>query len=249
MGPSYKIPIDMEFIPNEQLRFLVQIQEKDSRILEIAEKQKVLPDIIASLRVTLEREEVNLSEVVTDHDNASKERRDLEGRLKDAEEKVRKLKGRIPEIKTNKEYQALLKEIELAGQEKSDIEENILILMEKIDVLNAVRTDKERIVAEEEEKFKEEKEKIEKEFQQLSERLKEIESQKSVIVSQIDSKVISEYNRLISARRGLAVVLVKNEFCQGCHMRIPPQISTEIRKNDNIIHCLSCQRVLYWKPD
>ena len=153
----------MEFIPNEQLRFLVQIQEKDSRISEIAEKQKVLPDII----VTLEREEVNLSEAVTDHDNASKERRDLEGRLKDAEEKVRKLKGRIPEIKTNKEYQALLKEIELAGQEKSDIEEKILILMEKIDVLTAVRTAKERIVAEEERKFKEEKEKIEKEFQQL----------------------------------------------------------------------------------
>ncbi|MBI5097468.1 MAG: hypothetical protein HZB32_07560, partial [Nitrospirae bacterium] len=145
----------MEFIPNEQLRFLVQIQEKDSRILEIAEKQKILPDIIASLRVILEREEVNLSEAVTDHDNASKERRDLEGRLKDAEEKVRKLKGRISEIKTNKEYQALLKEIELAGQEKSDIEEKILILMEKIDVLNAVRTDKERIVAEEERKFKE----------------------------------------------------------------------------------------------
>src|SRR3990170_4034937 len=110
------------------------------------------------------------------------------------------------------------------------------------EILKAARTEKERIVAEEERKFKGEKEKIEKEFQQLSERLKEIESQKSVIVSQIDSKVISEYNRLISARRGLAVVLVKNEFCQGCHIRIPPQIFTEIRKNDKIIHCLSCQR-------
>ncbi|MBI5096302.1 MAG: hypothetical protein HZB32_01405 [Nitrospirae bacterium] len=122
-------------------------------------------------------------------------------------------------------------------------------MLEKIDILKAVRTEKERIVAEEEKKFKGEKEKIEKESQQLSERLEEIESQKSVIVSQVDSKVISEYNRLISARRGLAVVLVKNEFCQGCHIRIPPQIFTEIRKNDKIIHCLSCQRVLYWKPD
>src|SRR3989337_2802812 len=133
----------MEFIPNEQLRFIVQIQEKDSRILEITEKQKVLPEIIASLRANLEREEVNLAGAVTDHDNASKERRDLEGRLRDAEEKVRKLKGRIPEIKTNKEYQALLKEIELAGKETSDFEETILILMAKMDVLKTVRTEKE----------------------------------------------------------------------------------------------------------
>ncbi len=239
----------MEFIPNEQLKLLIQIQEKDSQIIEIVEKQKSLPDILASLRVNLDRDQGSLAAANTDYDNGTKERRSLEGLLKDTEDKIRKLKGRIPEIKTNKEYQALLKEIAVAEQEKSDIEEKIIILLEKLDNLKAIRTDKERIVADEEKKFQQEKGKIEKDFQQLSESLTELESQKSMIGSQIDPKLMAEYTRLIATRRGLAVVLVKNEHCHGCHIRIPPQIFTEIRKNDKIICCLSCQRVLYWKPD
>ena len=238
----------MEFIPNEQLRLLIQIQEKDSQIIEIVEKQKNLPDLLTSLRSNLDREHGSLAEATNAYDNATKERRSLESLLKDTEEKIRKLKGRIPEIKTNKEYQALLKEIAVVEQEKSDIEEKIIILLEKGDSLKIIRQDKERLVQEEEKVFKDKKEKIENEFQVQSERVKELESQKARILSQIDPKLIREYNRLITTRKGLAIVLVENEYCLGCHMRIPPQIYSEIRMNNKIIHCLSCQRVLYWKP-
>lgn len=239
----------MEFIHNEQLRLLVQFQQKDSLISEILEKQKKLPDLIASLKANLERVQNSLVEANQDYDNANKERRGLEGLLQGAEDKIRKLKGRIPEIKTNKEYQALLKEIALAEQEKSDIEEKIIILLEKIDSLKAIRKDKEQRVKEDEKIFQEEKERIDVEINHLSERLKELESQKNTIGSQIEPKLLTEYNRLISSRKGLAVVSVQNEFCRGCHIRIPPQIFTEIRKNDSIIYCLSCQRILYWNPE
>ncbi|MBI5199284.1 MAG: hypothetical protein HZA09_04625 [Nitrospirae bacterium] len=239
----------MEFIPDEQLKLLIQIQETDSQIIEIVEKQKGLPDILASLRASLDKAQSGLAEAIQDCDNDTKERRRLEGLLQDVEDKIKKLKGRIPEIKTNKEYQALLKEIAAVEQEKSDIEEKIIILLEKIDSLKSIRIDKEHAVKEEEKSFLEEKGKIEVDFNQLSERLKVLESQKAAIGSQIDPKLLSEYNRLISSRKGLAVVSVQNEHCRGCHIRIPPQIFTEIRKNDRIIHCLSCQRVLYWKPE
>ncbi len=239
----------MEFIHNEQLRLLVQFQQKDSLISETIEKQKKLPDLIASLKANLERAQNSLAETNQDYDNTNKERRGLEGLLQEAEDKIRKLKGRIPEIKTNKEYQALLKEITLAEQEKSDIEEKIIMLFEKIDSLKAIRKDTEQRVKEDEKIFLVEKERIEIEINHLSERLKELESQKNTIGSQIEPKLLTEYNRLISSRKGLAVVSVQNEFCRGCHIRIPPQIFTEIRKNDSIIYCLSCQRILYWNPE
>lgn len=238
----------MDFIPNEQLRLLVQIQEADSQIIEITEKQKRLPDIIASLQINLDKAQSGLAEAVQHLEDANKERRTLEGQLKDSEEKIRKLKGRVPEIKTNKEYQALLKEIELAEREKSDIEEKILILLEEIDSLKVARTEREQVVRGEERKFLDEKEKIEKDFNHLSERLKELEFRKNGVSSQIDPRLLSEYNRLLSSRKGLAVVSVQNEHCRGCHIRIPPQIFTEIRKNDKIISCLNCQRILYWAP-
>ena len=78
--------------------------------------------------------------------------------------------------------------------------------------------------------------------------LMELEFQKAGIVSQLDSKLLSEYNRLLADKRGLAVVTVTDEHCHGCHMRIPPQIFAEIKKNDKISYCLNCKRILYWKP-
>ncbi|MBI5199558.1 MAG: hypothetical protein HZA09_06050 [Nitrospirae bacterium] len=238
----------MDFIVNVQLKFLVQLQEKDSQISEIIEKQKNLPNIIASLKVNLDKAQKDFAEEAQDYDNSAKERRSLEGLLQDAESKVKKLKERIPEIKTNKEYQALLKEVSAAEQEKSDIEEKILILLEKMDDLKDRRAEKGKIVKEEETSFTKEKEKIEKDFNQLSEILRELESQKTHLLPQMDSKLLAEYNRLISRRKGVAVVRVQNEHCLGCHMRLPPQVFTEIKKNEKIIYCLNCKRILYWKP-
>ena len=132
--------------------------------------------------------------------------------------------------------------------EKSDIEEKILILFEKLDELKAKRSEKENVVKVEEKVFNSEKEIIEKDYDQLAEVLKELESQKAAIVSQVDTKLLSEYNRLLTDKKGLAVVTVKNEHCVGCNMRIPPQVFAEIKKNEKISYCLNCKRILYWKP-
>ena len=238
----------MDFIQYDQLRILVQLQDKDFRIAEIVEKQKNLPSIIASVRGKLDKAQQELSEASDSFDSATKERKALESSLKDAETKVTKLKEKIPEIKTNKEYHALLKEIDTAVHEKSDIEEKILILFEKLDELKAKRSEKENVFKEEEKVFNREKEIIEKDSNQLSEVLKELESQKAAIVSQVDTKLLSEYNRLLTDKKGLAVVTVKNEHCLGCNMRIPPQVFAEIKKNEKISYCLNCKRILYWKP-
>ena len=238
----------MDFIQYDQLRILVQLQDKDFRIAEIVEKQKNLPSIIASVRGKLDKAQQELSEASDRFDSATKERKALESSLKDAETKVTKLKEKIPEIKTNKEYHALLKEIDTAVLEKSDIEEKILILFEKLDELKAKRSEKENVFKEEEKVFNREKEIIEKDSNQLSEVLKELESQKAAIVSQVDTKLLSEYNRLLTDKKGLAVVTVKNEHCVGCNMRIPPQVFAEIKKNEKISYCLNCKRILYWKP-
>src|SRR3989304_7966246 len=118
----------IDLIQYDHPRILGQLQDKDFRIAEIVEKQKNLPSIIASVRAILDKAQQELSEASDSFDSATKERKTLESSLKDAETKVTKLKEKIPEIKTNKEYHALLKEIESAGQEKTGIEEKKLIL-------------------------------------------------------------------------------------------------------------------------
>jgi predicted nucleic acid-binding Zn-ribbon protein len=238
----------MDFIQNDQLLILVQIQEKDVRIAEIVEKQKNLPEVIKSLRASLDKSQQDLAEATRVYDVAIKAHKTFESSLKDTEARITKLKEKIPEIKTNKEYHALLKEITTIEQEKSDLEEKILILLEKLDELKVKRTEKEQVLKEDEKSFMKEKEIVEKDYNQLAEMLKELESHKSDIVVQMDSKLLAEYNRLMTAKKGLAVVSVQGEHCLGCHMRIPPQVFSEIKKNEKIIYCLNCKRILYWKP-
>ncbi len=238
----------MDFIQFDQLKILVQLQEKDIRIAEIVAKQKNLPELIASIRVGLDKAQQDLSESTLNFDSATKERKSLESSLKDAETKVTKLKERIPEIKTNKEYHALLKEISSAEKEKSDLEEKILILLVKMDELKAKRSENDQVVKEEEKKFTNEKETIEKDFNKLAGMLQELESEKAGIIPEMDSKLLAEYKRLLDAKKGLAIVSVQDEHCLGCHMRIPPQVFAEIKKNEKIIYCMNCKRILYWKP-
>lgn len=238
----------MEYIYNGQLKLLIEIQEKDSRILEIAAKQKSLPDLLSSLKVSLDKVQSEYASASEESDNANKERRTFEGELKGIEDKIKKLKERIPEIKKNTEYQALLKEINTFEKEKSDIEEKILILLEKLDTLKEVKTRAEHVVKEEEIKFSAQKKKVEEENNLLTEKLKVIEAEKGAITAQIDAKLLAEYSRLIVTKRGQAVVSIQDEHCMGCHIRIPPQIFSQIRKNDKILSCLSCQRILYWTP-
>lgn len=238
----------MENVLNEHLDILVQIQELDTQILTILEQEKRLPHIIASLQSSVEDARKELAEATSSYEEINRKRRDLEGQLQDVEDKIRKLKGRIPEIKTNKEYQALLKEISLAEQEKSDKEEAILLLLEDMDVLKAVQKEKEKELEKEEKIFKEEKKRVEREFKDLSEKLRHLEGQKKELRRKVENKLLADYDSLFDSKRGLAVVPVQNEYCLGCHIRIPPQVYAEIRKNEKIIYCQNCQRILYWKP-
>ena len=232
---------------NASLKLLVELQDKDSRITLVEDKKKSLPLLIASLHAPLKSAQDSLAEVSSKLEKTETDRRSLERDLKDTEEKIRKLKGRTSEIKTNKEYQALLKEIEQGEAEKSAVEEKVLLLLEEIDQfrngLSSIKID----VQEKEKSFQAEKEKVEKEFQEMERQGEILKKEKESILPNIDPHFLSEYQRLLATKRGPVVVPLQENHCSGCHMNIPPQLFTEIKKNDKILNCLSCQRILYWK--
>ena len=166
----------------------------------------------------------------------------------DSEEtKIQRLRERTLEIKTNKEYQAHLKEIETAEAKKREVEEEILLLMEEVERAKE-KVEKVKLkLFEEEKRFQMEKEKLEGESNKLSAELLQWEERKKEVVKGIKKELLNNYKQVFAARKGLAVVPAKNGKCLGCHMNIPPQVFAEVRKNDKIIYCSHCQRFLYWK--
>jgi predicted nucleic acid-binding Zn-ribbon protein len=231
----------------ERLSLLIQLQEIDTKIRSLAERKNQLPEILASLERRRAASKEELDKTKEALQTAQKSRRDRDKDLEVGVQKVEKLKARTSEIKTNKEYQALLKEIEAAEQENKAIEDEILVLMEQIDVAAASITAAEKKARDDEETIVAEQKEHEAAFVKLEEELKESERQRQETAARIDPMVLAQYQKLLASKAGIAIAEARGESCSGCYMSIPPQVFVNVKKNSSIITCPHCGRILYYK--
>ena len=233
----------------EQLDMLWELQKIDLELKRIKEARDRYPKEMKKLdekqniereRMQKEKEKVELLE---------KERRQKEGRLNAEQEKIKRAEGRMFEVKTNKEYQALLSEIEAIKEATSQEEEEVLQIMDEIDELKKKLSKREREVAITLEKIEGEKKVIQERIAQGDLALKRQTERREALSKQLDSSLYKLYNTLKEKRQDVGVVNVKNETCQGCFVNIPPQMYIEVQRNSDLIRCPNCNRILYWDGD
>ncbi len=232
---------------DEQLSILIQLQEIDAAIRTRTEEKNRLPELIQSLERRRSENKDELDKVREALQTAQKNKRDRDSDLETGSQKVEKLKTRTSDIKTNKEYQALLKEIEAAERENTAVEDDILLLMEKIDAAAAQIAEAEKRANEEERTIAVEREQYEEKIRKIDEDLGGQEKSRKALASRIEPSVLNRYQKLIVTKSGTAVVEVRGESCSGCYMSIPPQVFVNVKKNDSIITCPNCHRILYYK--
>ncbi len=231
----------------EQLSLLIQLQEIDTKIRSLAERKNRLPELLASLERRRAASTEELDKAKEALEAAQKNKRDRDKDLEAGAQKVEKLKARTSEIKTNKEYQAMLKEIETAEQENKTIEDEILVLMEKIDAAAAAITAAEKKDLEEAAAIAAEQKEHEEAVVQIEGELKAAEQQQKEMASRIEPPVLAQYRRLLATKAGSAIAEARGESCSGCYMSIPPQVFVNVKKNESIITCPHCGRILYYK--
>ena len=231
----------------EKLSLLIQLQEIDGTIRSRREEKKKLPELLAALERTSEEHKAELGRVREVLETAQKDKRDRDRDLEEGTGKVEKLKARTPDIKTNKEYTALLKEIETAEQENKAIEDDILKLMEKIDAAaGEIRTAESRS-SQETAAIEAERKQIEESMARLDGALAADEQVRADIAARVDTALLSQYQQRYTSLNGKVVVEARGESCSGCFMSIPPQIFVNVKKNTEIITCPNCHRILYFK--
>ena len=231
---------------NEQLRLLIRLQDLDTRIDLLHGKRERMPQTIEEARIPIEKAKADYEKSKTLYESLSRERRDKETELTTWEQKLDKLNHRTSEIKTNKEYQAHLAEIETAKREKSNLEEALLVLMDQLDLIKKDADVKNRVVAEEEGRFEREKQRLEAEMVTAEEELNQLEQESKSVSVKIEDRLLKEYHQLRATRKGLGVVPIKEGTCLGCRLALPPQLFADVRKNEKIITCSHCFRILYW---
>ncbi len=232
----------------EELRLLWRIQELEFSIKEAEEETSRYPRERKNLEEELLKMDQRLKEAQKELEDLEKRRRRLEQELEDLRIKVKKSKIRLLEVKTNKEYEAVLNEIEWGQNAISSLEEEILGILEEID---KKKVEFERLKEEtnlEKGKINELISRLENRQKELKEKVSEWQKEKGELVKSVPEELLELYKNL-KHKRGFAIARVKDEICQGCFLHIPPQLYNEILKNERIYTCPNCKRILYYEKE
>jgi|WetSurMetagenome_2_1015567.scaffolds.fasta_scaffold97746_3 uncharacterized protein len=171
-------------------------------------------------------------------------RRAVEKDLAMIQARLSKFKGQLMDVKTNKEYTAMLKEIEVAQHEVRQLEDKILERMLEADDLNAGQKAAETRLAADKATIAAERKQIEEETARLQRDLDEATGRRGALAAEVAPALMGTYE-LVRAKRGTAVVEVRAGYCSACHVRLRPQMANELRSNQRIFQCESCQRILF----
>jgi hypothetical protein len=233
----------------DQLRLLWELQKIDLELKAIREEKERYPKEIKKLDEKQKIEKERIQKEREKVESLEKTRRQKEGHLNVEQEKIKRAEGRMSEVKTNKEYQALLNEIDAMKGANSRIEEEILQVMDEIDEVKKDLSKREKEMGSILEKLEEERKKLQEKMAHGEEAWKERVERRDLLSKQIESKLVKLYHTLKEKRQGVGVVSVKNETCQGCFVNVPPQLFIEVQKNNALVRCPHCNRILFWEGD
>jgi len=233
---------------NQDLKKLIRLQTIDLAIQELRARIDKFPGISKALDEQLKAAQAGLEHAKEKAKDNQSNRKKLESEISSIESKISKYRDQMMAVKTNEEYRALQHEIEHAQNGIRKIEDEILnLMMEAESSQGDVKTAETRL--------KEDQLKVDRDRKQLTEVNKQDLSaleaylkERKEIEPLISSDLLPHYERVRKHRGGIAVGPARNEVCEICQVRIRPQVFQEIRRNDQIIACDACQRILYY-PD
>lgn len=233
---------------NPDLQHLIQLQELDLGAERQRRRIADIPAQIAALDARLAERTAAVDAVRTRIAASQSARRDIERDLAAVQTRLSRFKNQLMEVKTNREYQAMQKEMSVAEQEISDQETRLLERMEEADVLAAELRAVEAALQSEREAVERARKELEAERRQAEQDLERTSGDRAQLAARISADAIGVFDRIARARKGVAMAEAREGLCTVCHVRLRPQVFNEARRNEAIIQCDSCSRILYFVP-
>jgi hypothetical protein len=233
----------------KELEVLLRLQEIDYDLMELERSKDYLPDMINNLKREIENTSNALKGSEERLTQQILQRKKLELDLEQINAELEKLQKQMRDIKTNREYDALVTEISSRKLKISNTEEELLMTLTEIDELqDKIKEYKEKL-AEVEKSNQVQLNSLQKELDSIGTKIKQKEDERKNISVRMNKYILSTYERVKKVKGGLAVVPVRKRACSGCYKSLPPQRIQEIKKGDNLITCDSCGRILIWMDE
>lgn len=239
----------MSNISKTDIDALVQLQEAETQIVKIKAVLQEIEKVKVKLGSQLKQFSTALAGKQEQLASVSKAGRDLEREIGVIDERIIKSNETLRMVKSNKEYQVLLREVDDNKKRKDGLETELLKCFDEKEQLEAqvneyeaeYRQLKERITAEQDE--------IDKKSSDDRKRLDEFMLQQDDVGKYLTPFLKNQFTKISKMNQGLAVINVKNEICMGCFMNIPPQLYIEVQRADSLILCPQCSRILFYMEE
>lgn len=229
----------------ESLRRLIKLQEIDTQLMDIEEQKGDLPAAVERLTRDVDQLLDNLTTRGERSEEIEKESRLLQGQLESTREQLKKYQEQLLLVSTNRQYDALMAEIDNAKNILDEGEYHLLELSEEsqrlVDEVKADEMDVER----KREELGIQQESLKKMIAATEAEKKSLQNERKKLVASIESQYLRAYERIRAARDGIAVAELSRGSCGVCYNRVPPQQQVEIRAMDKIITCESCGIILF----
>ena len=230
---------------NSDLKQLIRLQSIDLSIQELRARIDRFPGISRALDEKLRSAQSGLEGAKQKVKNNQTNRKKLDTDITANEGKISKYRDQMIAVKTNEEYRALQHEIEHTQSAIRKVEDEILNLMMEAETSQAEIKTAEIRLKEDQQRVSEERRLLEEENKRDLSAIESCLKERKEIEAAISSDVLPQYERVRKHRGGVAVAAARDYVCELCKVRIRPQVFQEIRRNDKIIECDACQRILY----
>jgi predicted nucleic acid-binding Zn-ribbon protein len=235
----------MKKITRDQIELLIELQQQEAAIAKVQSEIDELPLKIEQIVSGLKEFEEEILIKKESLSELKKVYRSYDAEIQANQARVKKREEQLRLVTTNKEYQAILKEIDEIKKLSSRIEDETIQCLENLDVAENEVKEKEEKYLTEAAAVNQQKSVFEADADSERRSLDELLAQRDDISIKIDPEMIKQYEFVKSYARGIAIVQVKDCICMGCNMNIPPQMYNELHRENELKTCPHCHRMLY----
>ncbi len=232
----------------KKVECLIKMQKYDDKIAEKEALKSELPKRLKSLIDEESEAKLAVTESVEDINKVVLLQKDKEILIKQNKEKANKYEEQLASIKTNKEYKALNSEIALLASLNSELESEIIALMEQENQLKQIKVEREKVLSVKQKNLADQEDVLKKEIAGLDGEIEVFKKKRNALAVDLPKNIIKQYKVLIINRNRKAVAFEQEGACSACGFKVRPQLIIELEKQDKILFCENCNRFLVRKP-
>ncbi len=231
----------------EQIHQLARLQRMENEIRLVQGRLAGADGKIDRLEAAAREAEAGIAGQAESLEAIRKRYREMEGEAQMNADAVAKKKARLNTLKTNKEYQAMLREIDDLEKKNRSLDDEMLKMLEEIETAETTRTEAlaetERVKAE----VAAAAAQVRTSARRDEERLAELEEERKAAAAELPAHLLAAFERTRERVSPPTMVPVTGPSCEGCNMNLPPQMRNELQRFDDLKYCPFCHRIVYWK--